>query len=193
MGKNLTKILITILALIVVYAASVAVLPNLSIWSMPKSFNQDGDSMPLSDNMVFEQEFEMPFSRISAIEIPIDTSGSDNVIPVNATLILTDQNGVTIAEKNITSAYDTYCSFRYRTVERDAKYRLKLTVYSVGKPSDNRSLPSIKISNGKFMFTLKGIRSNGEFSHIYLLMYLIVSAAVLTFVMKSDKEKHCNS
>lgn len=189
MEKKLTKTLISILALIVIYIGSVLAVPSLSIWSLTQSFNKDGSDLPLTDGSAYEQEFDMPFSRISAVEIPIDPAGSDNVIPIDATLILTDTNGSVITEKNITSAYDTYCSFRFKTVERDAKYRLRLTVNHVGKPSDDRFIPRIKADNGKLMFSLKGIKSNGEFSHVYLMIYFITAAAVLIFVMKSDIEK----
>ncbi|MCR5060798.1 MAG: hypothetical protein K6A80_07190 [Saccharofermentans sp.] len=187
--KRLKITVIAILCLIVLYLLMLTVVPEMSIWSIPKAFNNGDVKVAVSTENTYEQSFEMPFVRICSIDIPMDTNKSDNVVAVNATATLLDSSGNVVAEKKITSAYDTVNEFKYISVNRGETYRLKLMVNSVGTGSENERVPLLTTDeNGALSFTVKGIVGDSSEVMVFTIVYLICSVAVMLFIMRIDVE-----
>ena len=189
-NKRLKITVIAILCLIVLYLLMLTVVPKMSIWSIPKAFNNGDVKVAVSTENMYEQSFEMPFVRICSIDIPMDTNKSDNVVAVNATATLLDSSGNVVAEKKITSAYDTINDFKYINVNRGETYRLKLTVNSVGTGSENERVPLLTTDeNGALSFTVKGIVGDSSEVMVFTVVYLICAVAVMLFIMRIDVEQ----
>ena len=161
--KRLKLSIIAILCLIVLYVVMVTIVPKMSIWSIPKAFNSGDIQVPVSAGKTYEQSFEMPFVRISSIDIPMDTNKSDNVVAIDAMATLLDSNGNVVAEKKITSAYDTVNAFKYISVNRGETYRIKLSINSVGTGAENERVPSITTDENGAYFSNEFAAAAQEF------------------------------
>ena len=188
--KRIKLSVIAIICLIVLYVLMVTVVPRMSIWSIPRTFNQGDITVPVSADKTYEQSFEMPFVRICSVSIPLNTNNAKNVIAIDATAELLDGSGNVVAKKTITSAYDTVNDFKYINVNRGETYRLRITVNSVGSDSQNASIPAFQTDeSGAFSFTVKGIIGDSSEVMVFTIVYLIFSIAVLLFVMRINVDE----
>lgn len=189
-NKKLFTLLVSILAIAVIYVLMITVIPNMSIWSIPRTINSEECTVSLSDKKVYEQEFEMPFSRICSVGIPLDTNGADYVVSVDATLSIIDPQGNLIAEKKISSAYDTTGKFSYVDVGWGETYTLRLSVNSIGGGKNVEHIPLLKTdSDGNIVFKLNGLTGSSSEGIVFAIAYLIVAFLFVVYIYNLDIEK----
>ena len=178
------------IVLVLVYAAAVFVAPRMKIWAIPYTYYSNAeDRVQIEEGEVYEQSFPMMANRICSFGIDMDTMESDNVAKIDCTLEIIDSNGVVIASKHITSAYDTSDSFSYMNVNRDEDYVIRLTVNDI-PDDDSVVIPALKVNDlGLFAFGINGYRGSSDNKLVFNIMYLCVAALVIVFVLNSDKNK----
>ena len=130
--KRLIRTGIAAAILAAVYVVLMAVAPKLSFWSFPTRYNYSANTeeRALNAGDIYEHTFDMPYDRITAIDIGLDNNAS-NVISVDGKVELIDGNGNTVCSKQVTSAYDSV--FRLsEPVASGAAYTVRFTSDSLG-------------------------------------------------------------
>lgn len=188
-SKGLTiRLSIAVIALILIYIGAVFVLPGMRIWSFPRTYYSNGQNrIEISEGQVYEQSFEMLYSRICEIGIVLDPSEAKNVTRINGTLELIDESGNTVVSKEVTSAYDSSVSFSYKEVTRGSICRLRFTVNDIGEDSIVPSL--VTDDEGNISFTIKGLTGSSDNKAAFGLVYLTVAVATVLYVLNYDRKK----
>lgn len=188
--KKLVSVIVAIIVLIGIFFVMVLIAPNLTIWSIPKTYNESENAIPIDTVKEYVQDFEMPFNKLSSIEIPLESGDSGYLVSIDAKIELFDDSGALIVQKNITSVFDSSCSFKYLSVNKGEVYTLKLTVNSVGDGTGVSDAPLIKVSDdGKMMFNIMGLTGSSSNKTVFAVVYFIISMLVVAFVVLIDQEK----
>lgn len=188
--KRLVLCLLFALALIAMYIMLTTVVPGMAIWSIPATINEKSSTIELNSGSVYQQKFEMPFSKLRSVEIPLEDGGADYIVMLDAKLEVLDDAGNVVAEKNISSVYDSVYSSKYMDVTKGGKYTLRLTVNSIGNGDNTAPAPKINVSdNGKIVFRLRGISGGSNDIAVFATMFVILAAASLVFFAFIDRDK----
>jgi len=189
MSKKVKRFCIVTSFLLLIYVLAIIVVPRSSIWAIPCSFNAGSEqSIEIREGDVYEQDLSMPFVSICSVEIPMDPNGSDNVVSIDAVMSISDNDGNTLVEKKITSAYDTSYSFNYLPVNIGETYHVKLNIRSVGEGNDVKPL-LLTDDNGNMIFTIKGLSGSSDNKLVFALMFLLVAVITVIFVLSLDKNR----
>ena len=189
MSASLKRVCVAFLSLLIIYLAAVFVVPRLKIWSIPQSFNNNETQyVPLKSGDIYEQRFNMPFSRICHVDIPMKSGNAAYFVKFDAVMSVSDSSGSVVFEKEISSIYESHSSFRYINVAKGSEYILKLQILSIETTAED-SPKAMTDDNGNLNFTIKGIKGSSDNRIIFDLMFIIVCAAVIAFVWKLDVER----
>ena len=188
-NKN-RRVLIAAVLPVLILIGLVAVAPKLPLWSY--SFTSDPSDAMMTDireGDSYELSFYMPYDKISGIdvfmasdELTLDT----NIVPFDADLTLTDENGNPVYAKHMTSVFDTASEGGYVNVTNGSLYTLRFTVNSIDL-QEGSGVPQIKAaSSNSFSFSVQGCHNGAPDKTIFFITYIIFSIVIVLYVYSFD-------
>jgi len=174
--KNILILASATIILVAVYLVLVFLLPRLPIWSV-KSYDKDEtpkEEITVSGGQVFTRDFEMPYEYLSGIQIVWNTY--ETVTKIDGTLEVTDSNGNIIAQKTITSNYDSNIEMNCIRVPKGERCQLKVTVDDVSGPDISLV---VKSADKAPCMIIKGHNDGAQMKSLFGLIYIFFSVAFL--------------
>lgn len=188
--KRLVIFFGAVLGLIGVYMLLSTIVPGMAIWSIPKTINESSSYINIDSQNVYEQEFEMPFSKLCSVQVPFFNGEAGYVVAFDIKMELLDDAGAVVAEKTFTTVFDSSCGFKYLNVNKGGKYTLRLTVNSIGNGTNTDAVPKISVSDdGKVVFKLRGLSGDSNDKSVFAIMFVLSAAVFLAFLTSVDKDK----
>ncbi len=177
---------ITILLLSAIYLAFMLIAPRLTIWSY--SFTYDPSDSVYTDLEAGDEYalcFRMSYDKINGIELLFqegETGLGNRIVPIDATLELSDSNGDIILSKHITSIYDTSLNSGYLPVNHGDLYTLRFKINDVDA-QESDTLPQLKAaSESSFSFRVFGCHNGAPYKSLFSAAYAVFSAIIILYV-----------
>ncbi len=173
-------LLIAFIALVIIGAALVTVVPKMSIWSRPFT-SESAEYEYIGAGQSVSISFYAPFDRLNSLKLDMESFGDRDVVTAtDAELTLTDENGNVVYARHLSSAIEKNISFGGMILDRDTLYTLTYKLNSVSGTTDTVGIGVA--SDGSLAFEMMGSYLGAPTKGMFLVSYIVVSMMVLLYV-----------